>query len=1039
MSFTSPVGDRNDEMRFRHTSNARDDGPFAGYPAALRGNPTRMTTVDHSNDPRSSLQRRFTTESAKVPTMTPITQSLRPQMAEPLELSSSTLQKFQLLEKKRHEFEVLKEQRRRFEAEMQLIDLQQQREEQEIRQMTEALSQVNTSAGHQSEPATPPEYRDAGFPSSFSRPNRFSTSSLTSPPGLLTRSARSGSQLTSPASELAPSQQPSSKIPSRSVPGSRRNSDEDEPQAQAQPEPTPTNLESPVVPRSAASFNRNSMPAAGLNFRAGTDVAGQGPTLSLGQINTTRFLFGDDSSDGAPSKPEANTTTSPKVKSYLQMNATHENFPILYSLPMNTMSMPQDGPQLTSPKATIPPSDISNDATPNQARYNNRNSREINFSQFADATPSSTPAVTASNSTSQGPPPKLQSSYSTNDIPTVKNPGGLAGMGANNNAHAQQHFHSHNASLGRIPTNAVNNRHSREVSVGEVASAVREGQNLGYQPLQSALQANAPPFGPPLAASMTSPGAPLTAGSPPALSTYPPPGYFGGYGGLPPPMNVGMNINNVAVNEPMYQPHSPYGFQMYGYGQQRLYENQTRPIQSIQPQTQARRAADGDANRFANVKLESLKGEIYSLCKDQHGCRYLQKKLEDRNPEHIQLIFAETKEHVVELMTDPFGNYLCQKLLEYCNDEQRTALINNAAPQMVKIALNQHGTRALQKMIEFISTPEQVQTIIFALHDRVVELIQDLNGNHVIQKCLNRLTPEDAQFIFDAVGHNCVVVGTHRHGCCVLQRCIDHASGIQKGNLVRQISMNSFPLVQDPFGNYVVQYILDLGEPSYTEPLIRGFVGHVAALSKQKFSSNVIEKCLRTADPAMKQLLVEEMLQPNELERMLRDSYANYVIQTAMDFADNESKTRLVESIRPILPAIRSTPYGRRIQGKIQALDSRSGSSSGQITPNDASSPGQIPSGRQNPAPFHQRQTSNMAQNDFGGPNSGFGGFGHGGSAGTLDNGAPVAGAAPSHHVNHPSFTHLQQQHNPTPVQQQQPPYPAAYGRGSSAGGSYYF
>ena len=94
---------------------------------------------------------------------------------------------------------------------------------------------------------------------------------------------------------------------------------------------------------------------------------------------------------------------------------------------------------------------------------------------------------------------------------------------------------------------------------------------------------------------------------------------------------------------------------------------------------------------------------------------------------------------------DPFGNYLCQKLLEFSNDEQRTVLINNAAPEMVKIALNSHGTRALQKMIEFVSTPEQIQTVINALNGKVVELIQDLNGNHVIQKCLNRLSPDDAQ------------------------------------------------------------------------------------------------------------------------------------------------------------------------------------------------------------------------------------------------------------------------------------------------------
>ena len=88
---------------------------------------------------------------------------------------------------------------------------------------------------------------------------------------------------------------------------------------------------------------------------------------------------------------------------------------------------------------------------------------------------------------------------------------------------------------------------------------------------------------------------------------------------------------------------------------------------------------------------------------------------------------------------------MTQKLLEYANDAQRTALINNAASQMVNIALNQHGTRALQKMIEFISSEEQVQTIIHALCDRVVDLVQDLNGNHVIQKCLNRLSAEQAQ------------------------------------------------------------------------------------------------------------------------------------------------------------------------------------------------------------------------------------------------------------------------------------------------------
>lgn len=247
------------------------------------------------------------------------------------------------------------------------------------------------------------------------------------------------------------------------------------------------------------------------------------------------------------------------------------------------------------------------------------------------------------------------------------------------------------------------------------------------------------------------------------------------------------------------------------------------------------------------------------------------------------------------------------------------------------------------------------------MQDRVVELIQDLNGNHVIQKCLNRLTPEDAQvshyvtllgfcanelkFIFDGVGNNCIVVGTHRHGCCVLQRCIDHASGHQKAQLISQITANAFSLVQDPFGNYVVQYIVDLAESAFTDPLCYSFKGRIPLLSKQKFSSNVIEKCLRGAQPSVTRMMIEEMLNANELEKMLTDSFANYVVQTALDYADPDTKNKLIEAIRPILPSIRQTPYGRRIHSKIIGNEGqgRGRLSSGPATPHDGSSPGQIP------------------------------------------------------------------------------------------------
>jgi hypothetical protein len=65
-------------------------------------------------------------------------------------------------------------------------------------------------------------------------------------------------------------------------------------------------------------------------------------------------------------------------------------------------------------------------------------------------------------------------------------------------------------------------------------------------------------------------------------------------------------------------------------------------------------------NRFTGTRLEDLQGEISALCKDQHGCRYLQKKLEEGVPEHRDMIFRETFRHFAELMTGS-----CLSLLDW--------------------------------------------------------------------------------------------------------------------------------------------------------------------------------------------------------------------------------------------------------------------------------------------------------------------------------------------------------------------------------------
>lgn len=345
--------------------------------------------------------------------------------------------------------------------------------------------------------------------------------------------------------------------------------------------------------------------------------------------------------------------------------------------------------------------------------------------------------------------------------------------------------------------------------------------------------------------------------------------------------------------------------------------------------TQKRPNIIGELLANENASFDQFQGHIFELCKDQHGCRFLQKVLEDRDIKKTEIVFQEIVDNMVNLMTDPFGNYLCQKLLEFCTNEQRLHIIQKVAPYLVEISKNMHGTRAVQKMVDHLSSPDQVLCLKNALSQSVVTLIQDLNGNHVIQRCLNRFSPDDKQFIYDAVttGTNCVAVATHRHGCCVLQRCIDFASPQQKFQLIQEISNHALALVQDPFGNYVVQYVLDLHISEVVPGLCVQLVGSVVQLSSQKFSSNVIEKILLVAPPEMKQVMVQEIVETDQLVHLLQDPYANYVIQTALQVAEPVQHHALVSQIKPHLALLRNTPYGKRIQNKISKEAGRVGPS----------------------------------------------------------------------------------------------------------------
>jgi hypothetical protein len=101
----------------------------------------------------------------------------------------------------------------------------------------------------------------------------------------------------------------------------------------------------------------------------------------------------------------------------------------------------------------------------------------------------------------------------------------------------------------------------------------------------------------------------------------------------------------------------------------------------------------GNSRTLRYENMVGVRGYIYFMAKDQNGCRFLQRKIE-QGKKDVDVIFEGIIDHIAELMTNSFANYLVQKMLDVCDEEQRLRIIvvlTEDPLQMLRISLNTHG------------------------------------------------------------------------------------------------------------------------------------------------------------------------------------------------------------------------------------------------------------------------------------------------------------------------------------------------------------
>ncbi|OXG91409.1 pumilio 2 [Cryptococcus neoformans A2-102-5] len=327
-------------------------------------------------------------------------------------------------------------------------------------------------------------------------------------------------------------------------------------------------------------------------------------------------------------------------------------------------------------------------------------------------------------------------------------------------------------------------------------------------------------------------------------------------------------------------------------------------------------------NKMKKWELNDIFGHIVEFAGDQHGSRFIQQKLEIATPEDRQKLFDEIYPNAYQLMTDVFGNYVTQKMFEHGDQLQKAALAKKMDGRVLQLSMQMYGCRVVQKALDHLLN-EQRAKIVAELEPHILECVKSSNANHVVQRMINIGPPQSIPDSF--IGH-VEELAKHPYGCRVLQKTFENLDDKMKRSLLDEMHKCVISLTEDQFGNYVIQSVITVGKSEDRNKVVDQLKGRITTFARHKFASNVVEKALIHADPADRRALIDELIgmQPdgtNQVGMLLRDAYANFPLQTGMFAAEPAQREVLLEIVLPLLPPLRHTPVGKRIEGRLAQME----------------------------------------------------------------------------------------------------------------------
>ncbi|KAF2274272.1 ARM repeat-containing protein [Westerdykella ornata] len=162
----------------------------------------------------------------------------------------------------------------------------------------------------------------------------------------------------------------------------------------------------------------------------------------------------------------------------------------------------------------------------------------------------------------------------------------------------------------------------------------------------------------------------------------------------------------------------------------------------------------------------------------------------------------------------------------------------------------------------------------------------------------------------DIYGHLVEFCGD-QHGSRFIQEKLMSASTEEKNRVFAEIQGNSLQLMQDVFGNYVIQKFFELGDQYQKKYLANCMKGQVIKLSTQMYACRVVQTALQHVLTDQQADIVKEL--EKDVLNCVKDQNGNHVIQKAIELVPAEHMQTIIDSFRGHVGSLSLHSYGCRV------------------------------------------------------------------------------------------------------------------------------